>query len=298
MSLVVFKKVQMDSRYLHLCSVSNLVPNPGLRECFARGTRTQLVILDPSVGPTHGVALLTDDDLVPIGVMIQENLNKSFRLRFCGQRITDRGASMLASLLQVHEKILSFSLPSNQIKDEGASAFGASLASCMQPPQLIDLSGNCISDTGAALLFKGCSLRTTGSLTLLMNNNHTSPASTVALTEAVLTAPLVLARVSIDHVSDQLRAAAVEVGLTLMSELAVAEERLGRVEAACAFPTTQESKLKKLTFRVSELEKQVADSAERETAAAARVAALEEQVVKEQELCAKLLKQCSKVLNL
>ena len=288
----------MDSRYIHLCSASNLVPNAGIRECFARGTRSQLVVLDPSVGPTHGMAALTDDDLVPIGVMIQENLNKSFRLKFCGQRISDRGASMLASLLQVHQKILSFSLPSNQIKDDGAAAFGASLASCMQPPQLLDLSGNSISDTGAGLLIKGCSLRSTGSMTLLLSHNPTTPVSTIALTEAVLIAPFVLSRVSIEHVSDQLRSAAVEVGLTLMSELAIAEDRLARVESACAFPSTQESKLKKLTIRVNELEKQVADSAERETAAAARVAALEEQVIKEQEQCSKLLKQCQKVLNL
>jgi hypothetical protein len=281
----------MESRYLQLCNASGLAPNPGIRDGLSRGARANLIVLEPAGGAT----LLTDDDLVPIGVIIKETSEKSFRLKFGGQRIGDRGASMLASLLQVHDKLLAFSLPSNQIKDEGASAFGASLASCAHSPQLIDLSGNLITDHGAGLLLKGCSLRSNGSLTLLLAGNPTTPLTTAATADAILTAPFVISRLAVEHVTDGLRAAATETGVTILSEVAQREERLARVESACAFPSTQESKLRKLTARVAELEKQLGDAAERETAAAARMVALEEQVVKEQEQCLKILRQCQKM---
>jgi uncharacterized coiled-coil protein SlyX len=130
-----------------------------------------------------------------------------------------------------------------------------------------------------------------------LNGNPTTVLTTSALVDAILTSPFVLARVAVENVTDDLRSAALEVGVGLLSDVAQTEERLARVESACSFPSTQESKLKKLAARVVELEKQVADSAERETAAAARIASLEEQVIKEQELCVKLLRQSQKVLN-
>ena len=280
----------LSLRYQHICQANDRFPNGGVVECLRKCGRSEMIILQECSPP------LVDDDVIPIALLIRENQERSFRLRFGSNKLTCKGATILASLLQVHHKILAISLHGNLIKDEGIAAFGASLANCSHTPNLLDFSDNQITDHGVSLFCKGLAFRTSAkSITVCIQGNSTSEIAVSSICELMLTNPGLLARVGIEPITQELRAVADETGTTLLN--GGFEERINRLEGICSFPGTQESKIKKLSARVTELEKIVSDAQSREQYLINKIQAIEETVGKEQAHCLRILKQCTKMIG-
>jgi hypothetical protein len=283
-------------RYQEICLTVGIRPHPSVEDSLAAGTKQRFLCI--SVLASHQP--LVDDDLKPIALLVKETKDKSFRLRFPNQKITDKGASIIASIFQVSGNLESVLLPFNEIRDEGAGAFGASLSTSKSLPSVLDLTGNPISDKGMSLLFRGFCLREiparANSLHLRVGETNATDASGETIISALLTG--MFASLVVTRVTEDIRLASFDVGTNLIEcDLALLNAKVVDLEQACAFPATHDAKMKRLAARISELEKKLSDSEDREKQCLKRVSFLEENVAREQEQCAKLLRQCQKLVN-
>ena len=290
--------VNLLQRYQELCATLNVRAHDEIENTLAFHNRSNSNVI--CVSATDDRNPLTDDDLKPLALLIKEMKEKQFRLRFVNQRISDKGASLLASLFQTTPgNIIAVLLPFNDIRDEGAGAFGASFANSPSLPSVLDLSGNPISDHGLGLLFRGFSLRTIPTrshcLHLRVGQTHATVGSETAALEALFTG--LFGSLVFTPVSEGIRSAAFDVGTTLIEcDVAALSAKLTELEEASAFPATHDAKMKRLASRVADLEKKLVDSEEREKKLNTKIGNLEVTVAKEQELCLKLLRQCQKLV--
>jgi hypothetical protein len=291
----------LHQQYLHICEMHQNRPNPSIEYSLKKSAghhneSSGVVVIECASEATK----LNDPDVTPVALLIKQNPQIYFRVRFPGQNLTCKSASLLASLLQVHSKILSLVLPFNLIKDEGAGALGATIATCQKIPETIDLTGNAITDHGLNLLVKGISIRPydpSNSISLMVAGNHTSEFGVNNLADCLQKSSF--RRITAYPLTTELKQAAFETRVEICNlfDSEVFVERLDKIEAACSFPQTQENRIKKLQSKISELEKSLVESKQNEQGLVQRIHSLEETVSKEQELCLKLLKQCQKIVN-
>lgn len=283
-------------RYQEICLTVGTRPHPIIENTLAVVTKSRFLFLSV-VAPDQP---LCDEDMKAIALLVKEATDKSFRLRFANQKITDKGAATIASIFQVSGNLDSVLLPFNEIRDEGAGAFGASFTTSKSLPSVLDLTGNPISDKGMSLLFRGLSVREIparpNSLHLRVGGTNAAEGSEEAIIGGLLTG--VFASLVVTRVTEDIRQASFDVGTNLVEcDLVVLNAKMFELEQACAFPATHDAKMKRMAARIGDLEKKVSDAEDREKQLLKRIVFLEENVAREQEQCAKLLRQCHKLVN-
>lgn len=288
-------------RYQEICLTCNTRPHPEIENSIANHNRSNSNFI--TIAAISVQTQVTDEDVKPVAFLIKETKDKIFRLRFPSQKITDKGASIIASLFQVAGNLEAVILSGNEIQDEGVGAFAASFATSASLPSVLDISDNPISDNGVALLFRGFCLRGVPSRSHSVHLRlgglmKATGASEGAVIEGLMTGLFASLVSPVQPVTESLRRAAFDVGTTLVEcDLGLLNAKVLEIEAACAFPATHDAKMKRLGARIAELEKKLGEAEDREKQLLKRVVFLEENVAKEQDQCLKLLKQCNKLIQ-
>mmetsp|Transcript_19521 Transcript_19521/g.47141 ORF Transcript_19521/g.47141 Transcript_19521/m.47141 type:complete len:520 (+) Transcript_19521:27-1586(+) len=166
-------------QFQRMCSKLNVVPNPQIVASLAAGVQQSVLSVESCGGPDP----VTDDNVVPLCLILKGMTSQVVRLSLSGQ-IACKGATLIASILQVNPSITELLLPHNQIGDQGAAAIGASVG--QSSLQALDLTHNQITDSGLRMMVKGLSVTASQTLqVMLLEGNHFTTAGCSDFIQAV-----------------------------------------------------------------------------------------------------------------